>query len=627
MPSSSDDRGSSPWKSTPANSTPESTHYAQGPKRNPLFQQVLHQPMPLSPRSGRHTRKPQRDQHQHQEHELQISETESLKPDPSQGCSGSTKPVGLPTSRTSPVPGKASPVSLPDIHEHPKHSLSPSGSRTEEGSHTPQDEGPHGLGTKILLESRGSLARFVRVEPLEPVMEYSEVEPDLPPRKELSSAEQATLAHSRDLEERRKALAMVAFVRHSTADMQAAAKLAAAHSKAGPHPHPLPSSSPISLPAVPSPHPDPQHPAPHQQQHPHLSHPQHKDHAHGWMDGPRAFSPPAAETWRHSTELPGSLYGLSLEFEGATGPQLADSQWPPQLPSTPDYSNGQQQAFPALQLPHIAHPSVTPAPPASNLNGIGHPVISKDAEVAKALLESHQIGSDYKGPLRSTKLSKLRKTEKQQHEDDLDLHQGKGFTDIRQILASETFAKRGPRHLTSKETLPRARKVNLPNPADQSSTTYWKGKRLNQLEKKVDSRLYQLRSNRSAKADLLERVNAYVAEKEAMAAEDAALALFANERREQRTILFMQRQARMSNKSAEASRGPPQRQATSLHLRTRSVRPLPCLFKYFSPPLCISSLSSIFMHLRKRSLRPALVFPSLFPHSVQNPMEKSAKVN
>eukprot|EP00983_Pelagomonas_calceolata_P129426 1161603-Pelagomonas_calceolata.AAC.20 len=44
---------------------------------------------------------------------------------------------------------------------------------------------------------------------------------------------------------------------------------------------------------------------------------------------------------------------------------------------------------------------------------------------------------------------------------------------------------------------------NLPNPADQSSTTYWKGKRLNQLEKKVDSRLYQLRSNRSAKADLL----------------------------------------------------------------------------------------------------------------------------
>eukprot|EP00967_Tisochrysis_lutea_P007508 scaffold8943_cov20-Tisochrysis_lutea.AAC.1 len=115
-------------------------------------------------------------------------------------------------------------------------------------------------------------------------------------------------------------------------------------------------------------------------------------------------------------------------------------------------SNGQQQAFPALQLPHIAHPSVTPAPPASNLNGIGHPenaafgctvngrrmhkftihpndkkmsffpslymtrlmtrvkVISKDAEVAKALLESHQIGSDYKGPLRSTKLSKLRKT-------------------------------------------------------------------------------------------------------------------------------------------------------------------------------------------------------------------------
>eukprot|EP00983_Pelagomonas_calceolata_P117251 1160396-Pelagomonas_calceolata.AAC.3 len=98
--------------------------------------------------------------------------------------------------------------------------------------------------------------------------------------------------------------------------MQAAAKLAAAHSKAGPHPHPLPSSSPISLPAVPSPHPDPQHPAPHQQQHPHLSHPQHKDHAHGWMDGPRAFSPPAAETWRHSTELPGS-HCACIAFHGA----------------------------------------------------------------------------------------------------------------------------------------------------------------------------------------------------------------------------------------------------------------------------------------------------------------------
>eukprot|EP00983_Pelagomonas_calceolata_P117249 1160396-Pelagomonas_calceolata.AAC.1 len=38
----------------------------------------------------------------------------------------------------------------------------------------------------------------------------------------------------------------------------------------------------------------------------------------------------------YTFHLTGSLYGLSLEFEGATGPQLADSQWPPQLPSTPD---------------------------------------------------------------------------------------------------------------------------------------------------------------------------------------------------------------------------------------------------------------------------------------------------
>ncbi|KAF5840777.1 hypothetical protein DUNSADRAFT_15487, partial [Dunaliella salina] len=236
---------------------------------------------------------------------------------------------------------------------------------------------------------------------------------------------------------------------------------------------------------------------------------------------------------------------------------------------------GQLQDSPALRLPYIAHPSVT-TPPTHNLNGIGHPVINKEAEMAKALLESYQVGAGNKDPQQSSKLNKSRKTEKEQQEDELGSPKGKKKADIKQILAAETFVKRGPRHLMNKETLPRARHahVSSPNPANESSTTFWKGKRLNQLEKKVDGRLYLLRSNRSAKADLLERVDAYVAEKEAAAAEDAALSLFANERREQRTILFMQRQAQMSNKAAGASRGaagPPHRQSTSVHNRNRSL--------------------------------------------------------
>ncbi|KAF5840778.1 hypothetical protein DUNSADRAFT_15488 [Dunaliella salina] len=365
MPSFSDDRGCSPWRYTPPNSSPESFQYAQGTKPYPSSQQALHQPMPLSPRTGGHARQPQPDQQhcsggharhpqpdqhprcdghvrqpqpdqqQHQEHGQPTSGPESpLMPDLSHGCQSSAPQAGVAASRTPPLPGKAScPVSLPDIHEHPKQGLSPPGFRAEEGPHTPLDEVPHGLGTQIPLESRGSLARFIRMEPLEPVKE--DTEPELSPRRELSSAERAALAHAHGLEERRKALAMVAFVRHSTADMQAAAKLAAVHSKAAPHPHALSSSSPISLASVAGPHPDTHHPAPHQQHHPHLGRLNHKNQAHGFTDGPRAFSPPAAEAWRHSKELPGSLYGLSAEFEGAQGTNFADLQWPPQLPVAP----------------------------------------------------------------------------------------------------------------------------------------------------------------------------------------------------------------------------------------------------------------------------------------------------
>ncbi|GAX77539.1 hypothetical protein CEUSTIGMA_g4983.t1 [Chlamydomonas eustigma] len=76
-------------------------------------------------------------------------------------------------------------------------------------------------------------------------------------------------------------------------------------------------------------------------------------------------------------------------------------------------------------------------------------------------------------------------------------------------------------------------------PVENDTLNLWKGKRLTRSEMKVEQKLHVLRHNPVAKTELRGRVDSYVQDRVAESQEKAAMAEFAAERREQKTVLFV----------------------------------------------------------------------------------------
>lgn len=85
-----------------------------------------------------------------------------------------------------------------------------------------------------------------------------------------------------------------------------------------------------------------------------------------------------------------------------------------------------------------------------------------------------------------------------------------------------------------------------PGLLDDDSLNLWQGKRLTGAEMKVEQRLHVLRNNPAANKDLKEKVLSYIDEKHQEHQERQALAEFAVERRELKTIQFLSRRFKQS---------------------------------------------------------------------------------
>jgi hypothetical protein len=84
-------------------------------------------------------------------------------------------------------------------------------------------------------------------------------------------------------------------------------------------------------------------------------------------------------------------------------------------------------------------------------------------------------------------------------------------------------------------TLPESYNIQAGNTSrNDDPLNLWKGKRLTGTEQRIEARLNRLRHNPAAKTDLQDRVACLLTAKADEAAEQAALQLFASERREQK---------------------------------------------------------------------------------------------